>query len=146
MPKRRKNLMAEINVVPYIDVMLVLLVIFIATAPLLMQGVKVNLPKVAAKPISAKQQQPIILSVDSKGKYYLNIFSKPKQKLLAHEVSTQVAAAIRVAKQNHNKRAVLLKGDKDVDYGTIMRAMVLLQHAGAVNVGLITENEKNRRH
>lgn len=131
----RKRPMAEINVVPYIDVMLVLLVIFMITTPLLSQGVKVDLPRAAAQPLSAKNAEPIIVSVDAQGNYYLNIAKQAAQPLNASELIAQVTAALNIEKE----RQVLVKGDQHVDYGKVVQAMVLLQQAGAATVGLMTQ-------
>jgi biopolymer transport protein TolR len=136
--RKQRKPMAEINVVPYIDVMLVLLIIFMVTTPLLTEGVKVNLPQAAAKTVDTKQQEPIVISVDAKGLYYLNINSHPDAPMVAEELANRVAAELELAKQSSKQRDVLVKGDKDVDYGKVMQAMVLLQQAGADAVGLIT--------
>lgn len=129
--------MAEINVVPFIDVMLVLLVIFMITTPLLTQGVKVDLPKTESKPLTRDQKEPLILTVDASGNYYLNIANKPSQpitpRVLANLVSTQLAAA------GGDQRSVLVRGDKNINYGKVMEAMALLTQSGAKSVGLITE-------
>lgn len=129
--------MADINVVPFIDVMLVLLVIFMITAPLLTQGVKVDLPKSQAKALNNEQKEPLIVTVDSTGNYYFNLADKPSQPIteraLQHLVSTQLS------KDHGQQRPVLVRGDKSVNYGKIMEAMVVLQKAGAVSVGLITQ-------
>lgn len=139
MKKSRKGPMAEINVVPYIDVMLVLLVIFMITTPLLSQGVKVDLPKAQAQPLSSKQNEPIIMSVDAEGNYYLNIAPKPSQPIPTVTLQNLVANALTTSQQNGQQRQVLVKGDKNVDYGKVVQAMVLLQQAGAQTVGLMTE-------
>lgn len=140
-PRReRKRPIAEINVVPYIDVMLVLLVIFMITAPLLNQGVKVDLPKASAQTIPAQDKEPIILSVDSKGLYYLNIAANPQQAIDNQTIVKQVTEELLLAKQQNANRPVLVKGDSQVDYGKVVQAMVLLQQAGAPNVGLVTDN------
>lgn len=131
--------MAEINVVPYIDVMLVLLVIFMITTPLLSQGVQVDLPHASAKPISAKQQEPIIVSIDAQGLYYLNIASAPDQPLSADALTAQVTTALQTEPAGSEARQILVKGDQNVDYGKVMQAMVLLQQAGVPGVGLITQ-------
>lgn len=131
--------MSEINVVPYIDVMLVLLIIFMITAPLLSQGVTVNLPRAAAKALSAKKQEPVVVSVDSKGNYYLNLANNPNAPINADELVNRVAAELQVAKSEGNKEQVLVKGDRDANYGKVVEAMVLLQHAGAQSVGLMTQ-------
>lgn len=138
MRKNRKRAIAEINVVPYIDVMLVLLLIFMITAPLLTEGVQVNLPQAQAKTLSKEQQDPIILSVDDKGLYYLNISEHPEEPMEQNTIANLVAAELSVAEQAGQKRAVMVKGDQAVDYGKVVQAMVILQAAGAKSVGLIT--------
>ncbi len=137
---KRHRPLAEINVVPYIDVMLVLLIIFMVTAPLLFQGVDVNLPTASAKPIEAKQQEPIVVSIDAGGNYYLNIASNPTAVISAPELLKYVANELkRVSQHGGSSRQVLVKGDKAISYGKIIQAMVLLQRAGAANVGLVTK-------
>lgn len=140
--QKRYRQLAEINVVPYIDVMLVLLVIFMITAPLLFQGVDVNLPSATAKPVDSKQLEPIIVSVDANGNYYLNISPYPTQVISAQNLFNQVTAELRQTQRVADQRQVLIKGDKNVDYGKIMRVMVILQHAGTQNIGLITQPEQ----
>ncbi len=132
--------MAEINVVPYIDVMLVLLVIFMITAPLLSQGVNVELPNAAAKPLT-QQKEPIIVSVNSTGQYFLNISAQPEQEVAAPTLKDSVSAALLLSKQQGESRSVFVKGDKHVAYDKVIQAMVLLQQAGAESVGLITQDE-----
>ncbi|MBL4648070.1 MAG: protein TolR [Gammaproteobacteria bacterium] len=132
----RKRPLAEINIVPYIDVMLVLLVIFMITTPLLSQGVHVKLPQAKAKTVHAKQQLPIIVSINAQGDYFLNITAHPQQTIHAKAILALVKQALR----NDQQRSVLVKGDKIVPYGKVVRAMVLLQQAGVKNVGLVTEN------
>src|SRR5579872_7000521 len=130
--------MSDINVVPFIDVMLVLLVIFMITAPLLTQGVKVNLPKTASKAISDQQKEPLIVTVDSAGNFYLNLADKPNQPITSRTLSS-LASTQLAAQQTGEQRPVLVRGDKNVNYGKVIEAMVLLQQAGAKSVGLITE-------
>ncbi|HJS88953.1 MAG TPA: protein TolR [Steroidobacteraceae bacterium] len=133
---RGRRLMGEINVVPYIDVMLVLLIIFMITAPLLTQGVKVNLPKAHAEPLPAKSaKDPVVLSVDEQGRLYLNIASDPQGALDSNAVLAQVSAAM----SKDPDRAVVVKADKSVSYGVVIQAMVLLQRAGASKVGMATD-------
>src|SRR5512146_719468 len=133
---RGRRLMGEINVVPYIDVMLVLLIIFMITAPLLTQGVKVNLPKAHAEPLPAKSaKDPVVLSVDAQGQLFLNIAADPHASLDADAVLSQVTAAL----QKDPERAVLVKADKSVSYGVVIQAMVVLQRAGAGKVGMVTD-------
>jgi biopolymer transport protein TolR len=133
---KRRKVVAEMNVVPYVDVMLVLLVIFMTTAPLLVQGVKVDLPEASSQPLSQHDMQPLILSIDKKGAYYLNIASDPTQSLSPRQVKIQVTKALAVA----HARPVLVNGDKAANYGQVVAAMVLLQEAGVPTVGLMTQN------
>ena len=143
MKQKRNKPLAQINVVPYIDVMLVLLVIFMITAPLLSQGVKVDLPTAAAQPLIAKTKEPIIVSIDAEGNYYLNIAKHPSEIITPDALSQQVAQELsKTGKSTTEQRPVLVKGDKDVDYGKVIKAMVLLQHAGAATVGLMTQPDK----
>jgi biopolymer transport protein TolR len=132
---RGRRLMGEINVVPYIDVMLVLLIIFMITAPLLTQGVKVQLPKAGAKPLSARAaKDPLVLSVDRQGRLYINVGGNPLVSADPDTIEARAAAALGADPQ----RAVLLKADTAVSYGVVMQAMVLLQRAGASKVGFVT--------
>lgn len=127
--------MAEINVVPYIDVMLVMLVIFMITAPLLTQGVQVELPAAAADPLPAETPEPLQVTVDARGQLYLNVGEQPDRPLDEATLLARVAAVLR----HQPKTPVLVRGDRSVDYGAVVRAMVLLQQAGASSVGLVTE-------
>lgn len=137
--KAKRKPMAEINVVPYIDVMLVLLVIFMITAPLLSQGVNVDLPKAAAKPLT-DQKEPIIVSINVEGQYFLNTASNPEATIDPQVLKMDVTRLLAQSKQAGETRSVFVKGDKQVTYDKVMQAMVLLQQAGAENVGLITQN------
>jgi len=131
--------MAQINVVPYIDVTLVLLIIFMITAPLLTRGVKVDLPHANAKPLSQKdmeQHQPIVLTVDKDGNLYMNVGEHPDKPVTPN----MVVAMTQVVLQRSPKTPVLVRGDGKASYSEVVRGMVLLQSAGAHNVGLITKN------
>jgi biopolymer transport protein TolR len=128
--KRHKKLMSEINVVPYIDVMLVLLIIFMITAPLLSQGVKVDLPKAASKPVESQDQETLVVTVDREGRYYLD-----DRRISSEELRRKVAAILRLRPQT----PVLIRGDRTANYGEVVKAMTLLQSAGAPSVGLLTE-------
>ena len=132
---RGRRLMGEINVVPYIDVMLVLLIIFMITAPLLTQGVKVDLPRAAAEPLEAQRLQPLVLSVDRGGRWYLNVGGNPQAVLDENTVAARAAAVLRKEPETQ----VLVKADNAVAYGRVVQAMVVLQHAGARKIGFITE-------
>lgn len=138
-PRIRKRPMSEINVVPYIDVMLVLLIIFMVTTPLLTQGVKINLPQASSQSIPPDKAQPIIVSVDATGNYYLNISATPNQPIDPVTLSNRVSAQIRTESQQGQTPIVLVKGDQKANYGNVVQAMVLLQQAGAESVGLITQ-------
>ena len=129
--------MSDINVVPFIDVMLVLLVIFMITAPLLTQGVKVNLPKTSSKALTEHQKEPLIVTVDSTGNFYFNLADKPNQPVTARTLSS--LATTQLQQTGGQERPVLVRGDKSVNYGKVIEAMVLLQQAGAKSVGLITD-------
>ena len=129
---------AEINVVPFIDVMLVLLVIFMITTPLLTQGVKVDLPQTQAKALTDQQKEPLIVTVDAVGNFYLNLADKPNQPIMPRTLSSLVSTQLS-GQQTGEQRPVLVRGDKNSNYGKVMEAMVLLQQAGAKSVGLITQ-------
>ena len=135
----RKRLMGDINVVPYIDVMLVLLVIFIITAPLMQQGVNVNLPKTEAKTLTTKDVTPLIVSIDDHGNYYLN---RGTRSATTPVTTTELVPAVKQQldkdKQQGGDQTVFVEGDKVVHYGQVMQLMMLLQQAGIHRVGLIT--------
>jgi biopolymer transport protein TolR len=133
--------MGEINVVPYIDVMLVLLIIFMVTAPLLAQGIKVDLPRAGAEALPPEAQEPLVLSIDRQGRLYLNVGGSPNRSLEEDIVAARTAAALRRAPE----RTVLVKADETVPYGRVVDAMVILQHAGAKKVGFITDPLEQRK-
>jgi len=132
--------MADINVVPYIDVMLVLLVIFMITAPLLNLGVEVELPKADAEPLDTEQnQEPLVLTVMQNGDLYLNaggdLAGTTSGMIDAETLVTTVAAIVR----RNPEIQVLVGGDERVGYGQVYNAMVLLQKAGVSKVGLMSD-------
>ena len=135
--RRARRHVAEINVVPYIDVMLVLLVIFMITAPLLRTGVEIDLPDADATPIAdaGEASEPLILSVDAAGEWYLNVGEDPERPLERGEVQRLASAVLRL----DPGRRVFVAGDTGVEYGQIMQAMVTLQTAGAPEIGLMSE-------
>ena len=132
----RRKPMADINVVPYIDVMLVLLIVFMVTAPMLMQGVKVDLPKAGALPVGKQDDEPLIVSIKADGSYYLNLGKDKEQSQSLNVVQDKVGKIIR-RKPN---TTVLVWGDQSVPYGHVVTLMAALQAAGAPSVGLVTEN------
>ncbi len=133
---KKRKLVAEINVVPYIDVMLVLLVIFMVTAPLLTQGVQVDLPKASAVPVKTEDEKPLIVSVKEDGSYYLNVGGDEKVAQELELIEDKVAKILRQKPATQ----VLIWGDAQVDYGVVVKLMARLQSAGAATVGLVTEN------
>ena len=140
MPEHRRKPMSEINVVPYIDVMLVLLIIFMVTAPMLTQGVKVDLPQTTSDPIQAdKDVESVIVSVDANGAYYVEVGDKGSDRMSLAEVREQVAKIL----SQRSSSEILVRGDEYVEYGTVVRLMAALQGAGASSIGLITESPRD---
>lgn len=131
---RKKRLMGEINVVPYIDVMLVLLIIFMVTAPLLSQGVKVDLPKAQAEVLAEDDNEPFVVTVDAAGAYYLN--DDREAAASARDIEIKARAVLR----RNPSVPFLVRGDARAAYADVVRAMVLLQAAGVESVGLVTES------
>jgi len=136
---KKRRPIADINVVPYIDVMLVLLIIFMITAPIVQQGVEIDLPQAAAKPMSPDQEEPVVVSVDKKGDFYLDIGDNPDKPIDAQLMVNRIAAV----RQLKPDIPVLVRGDREVGYGRVVDAMVLLQRAGVEKVGLMTDQPEN---
>jgi biopolymer transport protein TolR len=138
--KQKRRLMGEINVVPYIDVMLVLLIIFMVTAPLLTQGIEVELPKVGAAPMDPDrytESDALVLSVDRQGQLFLN-FGEPETPMSAEDAITTAAALLRT----NPARPVLVRADARASYGDVAVAMRILQDAGANQIGMVTDPEE----
>ncbi len=134
--RQKRALMSEMNVVPYIDVMLVLLVIFMITAPLLTTGVEIDLPNSSAKPVDPVQQsEPLVLSINDIGEWYLNIGQTPDQ-AVEKDAALQLAAE---ALRDDPNRPVRVAADETINYGSVMEAMVTLQGAGADKVQLMSD-------
>ncbi len=141
-PQRKKRRpMSEINVVPYIDVMLVLLVIFMITAPLLTQGVNVELPQAESEVMTEETDEPLVVTVTANGDYYLNVGDNIDDPIDHQMLVTRVAAVLR----HKPKTPVMVRGDTHVEYGKVVVAMSLLQKAGAPSVGLITDTPEDVR-
>lgn len=136
-PKRRR-VVAEINVVPYIDVMLVLLIIFMVTAPLVTQGVRVDLPQAAAQPLPEDSKPPLIASIDKQGRYYLSVGDSVESPLDASQMRSLVQAQLALDAQAQ----FIVKGDGEVAYKRVIDLMVLLQDAGVPSLGLMTEPDQ----
>ena len=134
-PRVRKKPMSAINVVPYIDVMLVLLIIFMITAPLLSQGVKVDLPQAPSEPMPAEDREPVVISVDSAGNFFINYGENQDQPIDPQTLANRVSALLKY----QPGIPVYLKGDQSVPYGRVVEAMAMLQRVGVKGVGLITD-------
>jgi biopolymer transport protein TolR len=136
--RQRRKPMGEINVVPYIDVMLVLLIIFMITAPILTQGVQVDLPQADANQVDMPndQTEPLVVSVDALGQFYVSIGDNQDQPISAQELMAKTAAVLR----RNPETPVLVRGDSAVNYGYVITVMALLQKAGAPSVGMITQS------
>lgn len=135
---RRRRLIGEINVVPYIDVMLVLLVIFMVTAPMLTLGIKVRLPEASAEPIpptAAKDPPPLVLSIDARGRWFLSVGRQPDQPIDDKTATARATAVLR----RYPDVQVLVKGDARVPYGRVIEAMAMLQRSGAKRIGFLTD-------
>ena len=132
--RRRRRRMAEINIVPYIDVMLVLLIIFMVTAPMLNLGADIQLPQSAAKALQ-DEKQPVLVSVDEQGDVYLTLGKSPREKVDDQTLVKKVSAFVK----QDPKVSVLLGGDKRVDYGRVNQVLGLLQEAGVAKVGLMSQ-------
>ena len=133
--RTKRKAMVEINVVPYIDVMLVLLIIFMITTPMLTQGVKVDLPQAQAKKIPPNENKPVIVTVNQQGQYFINQ-GDAKENISATELTTTIRALLN----KDPKKQIYVRGDKNASYGQVVSAMVLLQKAGAATVGLVTDD------
>ncbi|MBK6960245.1 MAG: protein TolR [Gammaproteobacteria bacterium] len=137
--KQKRTLVAEINVVPYIDVMLVLLIVFMVTAPLLTTGVKVDLPKATAQPVEDKE--PIEVGIDKDGVYHLNLGNGKSQP----EAVDVIVERVRKVLNEKPDTPVLVRADRTIDYGTVVGLMARLQAAGVKGVGLVTDPPSGRR-
>jgi biopolymer transport protein TolR len=136
--RNKRKPISDINVVPYIDVMLVLLIVFMVTAPMLVQGVQVNLPQASTEPVPGTDDDPIVVSVDKAGKYYVTLGDPDRQgePLELAEIGDKLSKILR----NKPKTPIMVKGDGAVDYASVVAAMAVLQAAGATSIGLITED------
>lgn len=139
---RKRKIIAEINVVPYIDVMLVLLIIFMVTAPLLTQGVRISLPKINAKVVPPSPVEPLIISVDKEGLVYLDIGENSDKPISDRTLANRVVAVLRFQPATR----IFIKADESVAYGKVVKIMARLQLAGVDNVGMITEPSVHNRY
>lgn len=137
--KKRYGAMAEINVVPYIDVMLVLLIIFMVTAPMIMQGVQVELPHAKAKPVPPEDNKPLIVSIKADGSYYVELGTKEQGQAATSlaDIADRIGKVLRA----NPETKVFVWGDRKVPYGDVVELMAALQNAGAESVGLVTDDQ-----
>mgnify|MGYP003700581119 CR=1 FL=1 len=140
--RHKRRLVAEINVVPYIDVMLVLLIVFMITAPLLMQGVQVELPKAPSEPLEETDKEPLVVSIKEDGTYYLNVGDGGDEEPVALSAIEERVGKVLNAQPG---TPVMVWGDTGVAYGRVVELMSVLQSAGAPNVGLVTEPPSDMR-
>ena len=131
---KKRKLVAEINVIPYVDVTFVLLVVFMVTAPLLMQGVQVNLPAVDSAPIKSNDNDPFIVSIKNDGSYWIDQRGENLNKNL-----NEIKQIIEKILSQSPEKQILIWGDEKVDYGSVVLLMSELQKVGATSVGLITD-------
>ncbi len=136
----RRRPMAEINVVPYIDVTLVLLIIFMITTPMLQSGVEVDLPKAQAAMVEQKDDTPpFIVSIQKEGLYFVNVGDGKDEPVLQEEIYSRVTAVLK----NKPETKVLINADKNIEYGTVVTTMAALKNAGVPSVGLMTKSDEN---
>lgn len=133
--RKRRRPVSDINVVPYIDVMLVLLIIFMVTAPLITAGVNVDLPKAQANPLAEDSKPPVIVSVTKDYEYFVTDGSQKDGPMSPQELAVIVGAHLEVEPE----RPVMVEGDRSVDYDAVVSLMVLLQKQGVGSVGLMTD-------
>ncbi|MES0873459.1 protein TolR [Sinimarinibacterium thermocellulolyticum] len=136
----KRKLSSDINVVPYIDVMLVLLIIFMVTAPLLVQGIQVDLPEANAESMSS-QQNEVYMSVDRDGQLFLTVGENQAQPLSDEQLIEQVTKLV----QTNPDQLIYVEGDSKADYGHVARGMALLQQAGARKIGFVTKPVENAK-
>ncbi|WP_445397612.1 protein TolR [Zobellella sp. An-6] len=136
--RRRRKRVAEINVVPYIDVMLVLLIIFMATAPVITQGVKVDLPQAQAEMLPEDSEKPLVASIDAEGRYFLDVGDSRDEAVDLLELASMVQNQLRTTPE----APVVVKGDANVRYDAVIQLMATLKAAGVPSVGLMTQPEQ----
>ena len=130
--------MADINVTPLVDVMLVLLIIFMVTAPLLVAGVPINLPDSRARPLDQLEQEPVQISLDASGQLFVD-----EDQVTAAQLPARLAAI--AAAQGDNPRTIMLRADRGIDYGRVMRVMGELNAAGLNRISMVTTGSDGSR-
>ena len=134
---KKKNLKAEINVVPYIDVMLVLLIIFMVLSPLLIQGIEVNLPQTDTTKMSV-QNEPLVISIDKNGDYFINVGDES----LSIDLE-ELKRKSKVIYDANPEVEVVFQNDKDVAFAYVAKAMASIQSIGISNIGIVTSGYEN---
>ena len=132
----KDRLMSDINVTPFVDVMLVLLIIFMATAPMMIQGVNVSLPEATAKPIVSEKDH-LLITLDKNGKLYINNY-----KIAPEFLQNKIKKIL----EGHPDQEVFLRADKDVSYGAVVKIMSEIKDAGVEKLGMVTEPAENREN
>ncbi|MDP6104051.1 MAG: protein TolR [Gammaproteobacteria bacterium] len=143
LPKRaRPKIEAQINIVPYIDVMLVLLVIFMMTTPIIEQGIEVDLPSADANIVDFSEQQPTIITINKDGQFYINSLDENKAKITDGDLVPLgvIAGRVRARLEMYPNMKVFVRGDKEVAYGTVVLLMSFLQNNGVEKIGVVTDS------
>nr|CAI78613.1 biopolymer transport protein [uncultured delta proteobacterium] len=134
--RSHKGLMSEINVTPMVDVMLVLLIIFMVAAPMMLQGVDVNLPKTDSKPIVSDEER-LVVSIQKDGSIYINKYKTPVETL---------ASKLKNINKTRQDKSVFLKADQDVSYGIVANVMAAIKNAGIEKLGIVTEASNQNKN
>lgn len=140
-PHPRRRPIAEMNLIPYIDVMLVLLVIFMVATPLIMQGIQVTLPEAASPTLQPKDNKPLIVSINANGQYYINLSPHPRDPIAANRLAAILRPLIAKRQQAQAEETIYIQGDKALPYGQVMALITHIEHAGGHHIALMTENE-----
>lgn len=143
LPKRaRPATDAQINIVPYIDVMLVLLVIFMMTTPIIEQGIEVDLPSAETKMVDFSEQQPTIITINKLGEYFINSLDENNTQVTGGDKLPLgvIAGRVRARLDIYPQMKVFVRGDREVDYGSVVSLMSFLQNNGVDKVGIVTES------
>ncbi|SMM99035.1 Tol biopolymer transport system, TolR protein [uncultured Candidatus Thioglobus sp.] len=143
LPKRAKtNIDADINIVPYIDIMLVLLVIFMMTTPIIQQGIEVDLPSANAKAVDFSEQEPSIITINRDGEYFINSITNSAEAEPERLSASKIAARVQARLQIFPTMKVFVRGDREVAYGAVIALMAFLQKNGVEKIGIVTEGSK----
>ena len=139
MRKSDRSQINEINVVPYVDVMLVLLVVFMVTAPLLVQGIKIDLPETTASVLEESELEELTLTIDKKGQFFIEFESYKNE---SFSIDTLIPVLEDIFKINNNLN-VYIRGDKDVEYDNVLKLLAVIQNLDPISINLISDPIKN---